>query len=304
MLRVGLVMLVCCAIVALPARTSGATSRLPQCDASNGCAQASAGQTTTQSGAPAAGASETVSAPARVCRQRVATGSDTQIIPCTFQGGWWVNSQQCYVKALTPQPDKSDPRWDRNSTGAIYMCVALGADATYLTSFFWSETQPPEIPNVDPTVLAQQAVAALQLQAIRMGMVPEDKPGYVGLVGMPVWMWVDEPDPHTYGPASNTASDGSVTVTINAKVAKTLWEMGDGKSVVCTTAGTAYMDSYQKQPSPDCGYSYSAQGTYTIRATTTWDIAWTANTGQSGTIPLTLTATRAVVIGEVQVIVH
>jgi hypothetical protein len=117
-------------------------------------------------------------------------------------------------------------------------------------------------------------------------------------------MWVDAPDPHTYGPATNSASDGSVTVTITAKVAKTLWEMGDGKAVTCTTAGTPYSDSDGKQPSPDCGYSYSKQGTYTIRATTTWDIAWTANTGQSGTIPLTLTASRTVVIGEVQVLVH
>jgi hypothetical protein len=184
------------------------------------------------------------------------------------------------------------------------MCVALGADAKYLTRFFWSLNQPPEIPAADPGVLAEQAVVALQLRPIRMGMVPEDKPGYVGLVGMPVWMWVDTPDPHTYGPATNTASDGSVTVTISAKVTKTLWEMGDGKSVTCTTAGTVYKDSYQKQPSPDCGYLYSTQGTYTIRATTTWDITWTVNTGQSGTIPLTLTATRTVAIGEVQVLVH
>jgi len=260
--------------------------------------------TTVPGTAGSASAKNTAPASDRVCRQRIGSGSDTAVVPCTFQGGWWVEKQQCYVKALVPQPDKSDTRWDHNLTGAIYMCVALGADATYLTSFFWALNQPPEIPAVDPSVLAQQALAALQLRPIRMGMVPEDKPGYVGLVGMPVWMWVDTPDPHTYGPATNTASDGSVTVTINAKVAKTLWEMGDGKSVVCTTAGTAYQDSDGKQPSPDCGYSYTKQGTYTIRATTTWDIAWTANTGQSGTIPLILTATRTVVIGEVQVIVH
>ena len=260
--------------------------------------------TTVPGTAGSASAKNTAPAPTRVCRQRVGTGSDTQVITCTFQGGWWIDKLQCYVKALDPQPPKSDPRWENNSDGAVYMCVALGADATYLTRFFWALNQPPEIPYVDPSVLAQQAVAALQLRPIRMGMVPEDKPGYVGLVGMPVWMWVDTPDMHTYGPATNTASDGSVTVTINAKVAKTLWEMGDGKSVVCATAGTAYQDSDGKKMSPDCGYSYSKQGTYTIRATTTWDIAWTANTGQSGTIPLTLTATRTVVIGEVQVIVH
>jgi len=304
--------LLVCAIVILLSpvpSASGSSTRMPQTCVSgrteNGdpCAVATKGGTTGPSRTPIVpGGGST--APARVCTERVGNGSDTQPVDCQFQGGWWVDSRQCYVKAMVPQPPLTDERWGGHTDGAIYMCVALGADARYFTRFFWALNQPPEIPAVDPSVLAQQAVAALQLRPIRMGMVPEDKPGYVGLVGMPVWMWVDTPDPHTYGPATNTASDGSVTVTINAKVAKTLWEMGDGKSVTCMTAGTAYQDSYGKQMSPECGYSYSKQGTYTIRATTTWDIAWTANTGQSGTIPLTLTATRTVVIGEVQVIVH
>ena len=215
-----------------------------------------------------------------------------------------VKAQQCYVKAMDPPLPFTDARWLNHTDGAVYMCVALGADATYTTSFFWSQDALPGLAYTDPSVLAEQAVAALQLKPIRMGMVPEDKPGYVGLVGMPVWMWVDTPDPHTYGPASNTATDGSVSVTITARVVRTLWEMGDGNAVTCTTAGTPYQDIKGKQPSPDCGYSYSHQGTYTIRATTTWDIPWTASTGQSGTIPLTLTATRNVVIGEVQVLVH
>ncbi len=212
---------------------------------------------------------------------------------------------QCYVSLLSPQPDKTSAYWEGHTDGNVYRCATpKAANDGFVISVFWSPTVPIGVVSVDPAVLAEKAVVALQLRPIRMGMVPEDKPGYVGLVGMPVWMWVDAPDAHTYGPASNTASDGSVTVTISAKVAKTLWEMGDGRSVTCATAGTPYQDADGKQPSPDCGYSYSKQGTYTIRATTTWDISWTANTGQSGTIPLTLTATRTVVIGEVQVLVH
>ena len=274
----------------VPSASGSSTARMPQTCVSgrteNGdpCAGATKGGTT--------GAAQTVpgrgsTAPARVCTQRVGNGSDTQPVDCQFQGGWWVDSRQCYVKALDPQPPKSDPRWQNNSDGAVYMCVALGADATYLTRFFWALNQPPEIPAVDPSVLAQQAVAALQLRPIRVGMVPEDKPGYVGLVGMPVWMWVVTPDPHTYGPATNTASDGSVTVTINAKVAKTLWEMGDGKSVVCTTAGTTYQDSDGTQMSPDCGSSYRKQCMSPIRAPSTWALAWTATPAQSPTTPTT-----------------
>jgi len=206
------------------------------------------------------------------------------------------------MKLMQPAPEKSDPRWERQTTGGVYMCVALGADATYTTTFFWSPSQPPEIPTVDPAVLARQAVAALNLQPIRIGMVPEDKPGAVGLVGMPVWMWVAGPDARTYGPATNTANDGALSVSITAKVSLTRWDMGDGQVVTCRTAGSIYEDRFGKQMSPDCGYRYSTQGSYTIRAVTTWDIAWTASTGQAGSIPLTLTATRTVVIGEVQVL--
>jgi len=270
----------------------------PQCDVYGGgaCPTATATKVTTKepsTTAPVGGGST------RVCRQ------GQKQVPCESAWGWWVDLAQCYVSLLSPQPDKTSEYWQGHTDGSVYRCATPKASNDgFVISVYWSATVPIGVVSVDPVVLAEQAVAALQLRPIRMGMVPEDKPGYVGLVGMPVWMWVDTPDPHTYGPATNTASDGSVTVTINAKVAKTLWEMGDGKSVTCNAAGTAYQDSDGKKMSPDCGYSYSKQGTYTIRATTTWDIAWTANTGQSGTIPLTLTATRTVVIGEVQVIVH
>ena len=281
-----------------PARSMGNPIR-PQCDVYGGgsCPTATATKITTQQ--PSAVTTGGGATGTRICKQ------DQKQVPCQSPWGWWVDAAQCYVSLLSPQPDKSSDYWQGHTDGSVYRCATpkTGTDG-YVVSIYWSATTPIGIIAVDPVVLAEQALAALQLRPIRMGMVPEDKPGYVGLVGMPVWMWVDTPDPHTYGPATNTASDGSVTVTINAKVAKTLWEMGDGKSVVCTTAGTAYQDSDGKQPSPNCGYSYTKQGTYTIRATTTWDIAWTANTGQSGTIPLILTATRTVVIGEVQVIVH
>lgn len=298
MLRVAIL-----AVIAVVAIVRPGATGLPQCEV-DGCAgevSATVRATSTQSSSSPAGATQP-NTPERVCRQRVGTGSDTQVVSCVFQGGWWVDRQQCYVKILQPQPPKSDPVWLGQATGGIYMCVALGADATYLTRFFWALTQPPEIPTVDPAALARQAVAALNLQPIRIGMVPEDKPGAVGIVGMPVWMWVDEPDPRTYGPATNTATDGALSVSITAKVSSTRWDMGDGQVVTCRTAGSIYEDRFGKQMSPDCGYRYSSQGSYTIRAVTTWDIAWTASTGQAGSIPLTLTATRTVVIGEVQVL--
>ena len=77
--------------------------------------------------------------------------------------------------------------------------------------------------------------------------------------------------------------------------------MGDGQVVVCQGPGTPYLDSYGRRSSPTCGHTYTRQGRYTVRATSHWVISW-AGIGQSGTIPLDLTNTVNLTIGEVQVL--
>ena len=41
-----------------------------------------------------------------------------------------------------------------------------------------------------PAVVARSIVEQMQLRAITIGMVPEDRPGSMGVVGLPLWMWV------------------------------------------------------------------------------------------------------------------
>jgi hypothetical protein len=160
----------------------------------------------------------------------------------------------------------------------------------------------------DPAVVAQLAIAQMNLRAIDIGIVPENTPGSVGLVGLPVWMWVDQPGPSTYGPATATVSAGGVTVTATATVQRTVWNMGDGRSVTCTTAGTPYADSYGEQSSPDCGHRYRQTssrepgGSYTVTATSYWTVNWSSGAA-NGTIPLQFTQATQIEVGELQVIV-
>ena len=39
-------------------------------------------------------------------------------------------------------------------------------------------------------MVAQSIVEQMELRAITIGMVPEDRPGSLGVVGLPLWMWV------------------------------------------------------------------------------------------------------------------
>ena len=228
--------------------------------------------------------------------------SPTKEVPCSSSDGWWVQSQQCYAKVLQPKPPFSDPAWGGRTTGQVYECtrpVGIGP-VSGVAFWLWLATPPNGAPP-DPQVLARQAVARMNLRAISIGIVPEPGAGSVGIIGMPTWMWAQNPGATTWGPQTQSASVGGFTVTATAKAERTVWTMGDGATVTCTGPGTVYADSYGKQSSPTCGHTYTRQGTYTVRATTYWVVTW-VGIGLSGTIPLDFTDTTTITMGEAQVL--
>jgi hypothetical protein len=224
-------------------------------------------------------------------------------VACRDGDSWWSNDRDCYVSLADPQPPKSDPEWEGRTTGAIYECYSPGIVGIRMYTF-WSASSPagPAAPP-DPRVLALRAITTMRLRAIRIGIVPEAQAGSVGIVGMPTWMWVADPGQHTWGPITRTASSAGYSVTATAKVQRVVWAMGDGNTVTCTKRGTPYADSFGKRASPDCGYTYTRQGTYTVRATSYWRVTW-AGIGQSGTIPLDFTRTAVITMGEAQVLIR
>ncbi|MCX5078846.1 hypothetical protein OHA84_37535 (plasmid) [Streptomyces sp. NBC_00513] len=85
--------------------------------------------------------------------------------------------------------------------------------------------------------------------------------------------------------------------------------MGDGKSVICTSAGTPYKAEYGKTPSPDCGHRYAkpssttGSGKYHVTATSTWSIDWQVNGGaQAGQLTEVRTSDVDIIVAEVQVL--
>jgi len=119
----------------------------------------------------------------------------------------------------------------------------------------------------------------------------------LSLVHLPVWMWVARPDSMTWGPARHSKTDRGLTVTLTARVDRVVWDMGDGASVTCASAGTARPGGGGREASPDCGHIYdkpsatetAGDGAYPIAATSYWSIDWTGG-GRTGTLALDLTA--------------
>ena len=222
-------------------------------------------------------------------------------VPCSDADlGTWSNARACYIKAESPPPPLTDAVWSGNTTGSIYRCSSSGIWSGPGSYLFWADSAPGVIP--DPRVLALQAVTQMRLRAVEIGMAPDPSPGSVGLVGLPIWLWVASPDQSTWGPNTKTASAGGYSVTATGKVTQVVWSMGDGGTVACTSTGTSYTDSFGMSASPDCGYRYPKQGTYTVTATSYWTINW-SGIGESGVINQTYTSSVVVTIGELQTVV-
>jgi hypothetical protein len=231
-------------------------------------------------------------APAAACVLEGAT------VPCRSSQGSWSNGLGCYLKSISKQLPKSDAAWEGRKTGNLYWCSIPPAEDAYPV---WLATRLGAPPPPDPRVLALQAVAAMGLRAIDVGIVPEARPGSIGIIGLPTWMWVDRPGQHTWGPISRTVSAGGYSVTATARVKRVVWAMGDGSTVVCVKRGTPYADSFGRRSSPDCGHTYTRQGVYTVRATSYWLVTW-SGIRQAGSIPLDFTRAVVITMGEAQVL--
>ena len=237
-------------------------------------------------------------------------------VPCRTGAGYWSAERQCRISVVQPPPPLDEGVWAGETQHGIYRCSLDQPAGDAVTDYiFWEEVAPPgaEAPvdppaPVDPAALAQEAVAAMGLQAIDIGIAPQAAPGSVGLVGLPVWMWAAQPTAVTVGPVTETATAGGVSVTATATIERIDWTMGDGTTVTCIGPGAPYDDAFGDQDSPDCGHRYQQASTglpgdaYTIEATSYWTIDW-AGSGAEGQIPLTVIAEEQIQVGELQVLV-
>lgn len=229
-------------------------------------------------------------------------------VPCTDPlFGSWSNTLECYLSPVRPQPGPESPLWQGNyPEGAVYNCVDPSSGPFSNGAVFWLPGPPGA--GVSPEQAAQALVSRMNLRAADIGIVPEDRPGSIGAVGAPVYMWTT-PGPTTFGPQVLTGSAGGITITATARVARIVWDMGDGSTVTCRTPGTPYEDRYGFRDSPDCGHRYTKTSAgrpgnaYPISATSYWVVDWTGPGRSSGQITLDLTSTTSIVVGELQAVV-
>ena len=118
-----------------------------------------------------------------------------------------------------------------------------------------------------------EAVRTIPLPTIDIAPSPEIR----GIVNVGMWMAVDDP-----GQVNAFASVGPVWASVTARFTGTTWEMGNGDVVTCDGLGVPYTggpaDDFSAGP---CGYTYTASGTYGVRAVGRWEIQAVTSDGDN-----------------------
>ena len=167
---------------------------------------------------------------------------------------------------------------------------------------FWvSGATPPAavVVQVNPVVVAQQAVRQLGFASPAIEMAPPD--GSSQLVGVATWLWIA---PGAWRTLTASAAAGPVTTTATATPTKVVWDMGDGQSVTCDGPGTPYSPS-APNATTGCSYTWPGPGSFTVTATVYWSVTWTATgapgggslgvqAGPPAQVPVTVTESQAI----------
>lgn len=205
-------------------------------------------------------------------------GMDTTAgTPASHGGGG--TAKPCTYTKLDPPPPPENLGWEGHTAkdGAVYQveCPDTGRVGVV---FVANGAAGPAAPTIDPELVARRAVDSMKLVGPD---VASPRAGGRYVVGMPMWMWVQQ-SPTTFGPNTASATAGGVTVTARAEVSSIAWAMGDGTTITCTGPGTPYDASQGKAMSPDCGHRYKGPSTtqnggkYAGTATATWTVKWQA----------------------------
>ena len=228
-----------------------------------------------------------------------------QEVDCTSDKGTWSNDRQCWVELADPQPPTDHLRVEgQHRRRDLQVLTPIWRRWPARRRVGHSDLLLGRLgpAAVNPAALAREAVDSMNLVAPTVGATPLPSAEAVSLIGLPTWLWIDDADEHSWGPITRTASAGGVTVTATAKVAKVVWDMGDGNTVTCTNKGTEWTPAKGTGDSPTCGYRYNSRGERTITATTYWEVDW-SGAGQSGTITFDMSGTRDVNVVELRAVI-
>ena len=240
-------------------------------------------------------------------------------VDCWYGEYAWNSAFDMYCKTPDAEFAELHAVTQHNEGDILYQCrLASGVWSHYADAARWA---PPAEAAVDAESVAREVVATLELHPPTVGVgafvYPDAQDwGLSWWVGAPMWLWVNSKDTLQWGTHTLSASLDGVTVTANVQANRVSYDTGDGAELtVCTNPGTSRTldgGGLLRDPSTSgCDHRYMHTNTlgdknsrYSVSATVTWRVTWSATNGQSDAFTLEVPSIEspAVHIGEVYVV--
>ena len=189
-----------------------------------------------------------------------------------------------------------------DSTQGYWIIDTCKLNALDPKSMTWVPTTPGSAPPV-ASIVAQTALSKAAWPTIAVSFNPS--PDRL-LVRFPIWLHLSSGWKHV----TASATIAGITATVTAKPESATWTMGDGTTITCHSAGTAY-DANQSWSTNvvrrDCGYTYTSSsaaqsnGRFRVKVTVHYGVTWTSNFGGGGSLGgYDRSASTSVAVGQVQ----
>lgn len=182
---------------------------------------------------------------------------------------------------------------------AIGVRHCVNPDGTETREVIAYDPRTPQ-PPPDAQTLANQVRAELPLTLDP----PRTAPPTRSVTGLPTWVWVNAAQ---FRPVTATRTAGPLSVTVTATPTSLILDPGDGHRETCSGSGTPWHEGAHAGDPGACTHVYTETsagqpgGVFTLRATVSWRITWTATNGQSGTLaPVQLANQTQLAVQQVQ----
>ena len=253
--------------------------------------------------------------------ERVCANRSGEVVDCWRGEQWWSPTYDAYCEQIAASETLPSFHMDSRGDpiGSFFRCFRF---AMAWPLIVWENAPAPATPTSE-RIEAQlrTAVDGLTLHLPSFGIGAFVYPGYEewGLswwVGAPMWLWVNARDDRVWGEHALEVSLDGAGVTAKVRADKAVYDPGDGSpEVVCGNAGWSRpfsREELMRNHSPSmCEHVYMHTNTlgdvnsrYTVSATVTWKVTWSATTGQSGsfTVDVVSAETKSVHVGEIYIV--
>ncbi len=129
----------------------------------------------------------------------------------------------------------------------------------------------PGVPDVETSITIREVARNLVTPTVLgVGLSPQDRQ----VTGLDTWLW---PVGDT-GNVRASATAGGLTVTVEARYQRTLFDMGPEDGVVPCDQQVIWQPGASETP---CSHTYLTEGSRTIQAISEWDFVWWDDAAQT-----------------------